>query len=170
MRVLPLVAAAAVPAVPLAQYVHRVRAESAGGAFVQRLVDAQEAFRRQQPGVGGFATAVESLTTACPGEASPPLSSEALTRVADLGFAVSLRPAEGAQAALADCHGRTTASDYYAAIQPSSVDAAPRLAFALTGSSGRVFVFFDGIAPLERDMAPGGLATPLDAVRSFRIP
>jgi hypothetical protein len=31
-------------------------------------------------------------------------------------------------------------------------------------------VFFDGIAPLESDMAAGGLAVPLDTLEQFKIP
>jgi hypothetical protein len=89
---------------------------------------------------------------------------------AESGFDVSLRPAQGASTASADCHGQATTTDFYAALQPASVAAAPRRAYAVTGLSGRVFVFFDGVAPLEADMAPGGLATPLDTLGTFRIP
>ena len=37
-------------------------------------------------------------------------------------------------------------------------------------ATGRIYVFFDGVAPLERDMAAGGLATPLESVPTFKIP
>jgi hypothetical protein len=39
----------------------------------------------------------------------------------------------------------------------------------MTGT-GRIFVFFDGVAPLESDMRPEGLATPLESVPAFKIP
>jgi hypothetical protein len=91
-------------------------------------------------------------------------------RARNQGFHVVLRAAEGAGAAAADCHGRPTTTDFYAALEPVSAESAPRRAYAVTGSAARVFVFFDGLAPLERDMAPGGLATPLESLGVFRIP
>jgi hypothetical protein len=62
-----------------------------------------------------------------------------------------------------------TVSDYYAAAAPRSVQTAGQQAFAML-AAGRIYVFFDGIAPLERDMTPDGLAVPLDALRTFKIP
>lgn len=67
-----------------------------------------------------------------------------------------------------DCHGRATSSDFYAAVAPrSALDG--RQAMAML-SWGRIYVFFDGIAPLESDMGPRGLAVPLDRLESFKIP
>jgi hypothetical protein len=60
-------------------------------------------------------------------------------------------------------------SDYYASAEPGSSRPPAHQAFAVT-SAGRVFVFFDGIAPRERDMAPGGTATPLEQVPALKIP
>jgi hypothetical protein len=60
------------------------------------------------------------------------------------------------------------ASDYYSAAQPiTPLDG--RQAFAMTARA-RIYVFFDGIAPRESDMRPGGLAVPLDTVERFKIP
>ena len=53
-----------------------------------------------------------------------------------------------------------------------SAEAFEAITTTLSGSNGarRVYVFVDGVAPREADMAPGGLATPLEAMPSFRIP
>jgi hypothetical protein len=67
-----------------------------------------------------------------------------------------------------DCHGRQLTSDYYVAAEPAN-EFTGLLAFAAT-SRGRVYVFFDGIAPAERDMDAGGLAVPLDTLDTFKIP
>jgi hypothetical protein len=86
-----------------------------------------------------------------------------------LEYEVKVRAAEGATPLPPDCHGRPTTSDYYASAVPTSAAAAGQQAFAMT-ATGRIFVFFDGIAPLERDMTPSGLATPLESVPTFKIP
>jgi len=168
LRLTPLVAALGVAAIPLWQYGRKVQAETAGGAFVRQLAEAQLEFHRRY--AAHFATALDSLTTPCAGQPGAVLDIRAVRHVVERGFAVVVRAAAGAPEGPADCHGRPTATDYYAALQPVSADAAPRQAYALTGLSGRVFLFFDGIAPLERDMAPGGLATPLDELGTFKIP
>jgi hypothetical protein len=168
LRFVPLVAALGVAAIPLWQYGQRLQAEAAGEAFLRQFAEAQLAFRRAHP--PNFATALESLTMACAGEPGTALDPGAVRTIRARGFDLVVRPAQGAAEGTADCHGRPTAADYYAALQPSSSEAAPRQAYGLTGLSGRVFVFFDGLAPLENDMAPGGLATPLDTLSAFRIP
>jgi type II secretory pathway pseudopilin PulG len=161
-------AALGAAALPLWQYSRKVQAEAAGEAFLRQLADAQLEFRRGH--AAHFATALESLTTPCPGAPGAPLDAGAVRGVGERGFVVLLRPVAGASEGAPDCHGRPTVTDYYVALQPASADAAPRQAYALTGRSGRIFVFFDGLAPLERDMAPGGLATPLDELGTFKIP
>ena len=168
VRTLPLAAALAVAAIPLVQHGRRMQAEAAGEDFMRRLAQSQQAFRQRQH--AGFAATIDSLTAPCPGEAQAVLDVKAVTGVQRSGFILLLRAANGATLEAPDCQGRQTVSDYYASLQPASVEAAPRLAYAMTGRSAQVFVFFDGIAPLEPDMAAGGLATPLDALGSFRIP
>jgi len=168
IRVVPLVAAVFVAALPLARHVQRAQAEAAGVTFLERLAAAQQAFRTG-PGHGGYATDVDTLTTGC-GAASGLLPAAEVARARAAGFAIVLRAAEPATTLPPDCRGKATASDYYAAAQASGPDAPPQQAFALTGSSGRIYLFFDSIAPLERDMAPGGLATPLEGRGTFRIP
>lgn len=168
IRVAPLVAAVLAAALPLARHVQRAKAEAAGVAFLERLAAAQQAFR-DGPGHGGYATDVDTLTKGC-GASSALLPAADMDRAREAGFAIVLRAAEEATALPPDCRGKATASNYYAAAQASGPDAPPQQAFALTGSSGRIYLFFDGIAPLERDMAPGGLATPLEALGTFRIP
>jgi hypothetical protein len=85
------------------------------------------------------------------------------------GYATQLRAAEGATTLAVDCHGRAMVSNYYISAVPRSVDSPGQRAFAAT-AAGRIFVFFDGVAPLESDMAPTGLATPLETLSTFKIP
>jgi hypothetical protein len=85
------------------------------------------------------------------------------------GYVLTLRAATHGTPSGVDCHGRPTTSDYYAAIAPAPERTDGRRAFAMT-SQNPVFVFFDGIAPTEADMASGGLATPRDLLETFRIP
>jgi hypothetical protein len=167
-RIVPLIATLAVVAIPLGEHARTVRAEAAGLAFLQQLAAAQQAFRK---GRGGFAATLDSLTRPCPGDgATVPLGPASVRAVIDRGFDVVLRPSEGATPSPADCLGLATTTGFYAAVQPSSIEAPPHQAYATTGVSGRIFVFFDGIAPLERDMAAGGLATPVEALAAFKIP
>jgi hypothetical protein len=79
-----------------------------------------------------------------------------------------LRAAARAATVGTDCHGRATASDFYAAVQPMD-EWAGRQAMAAS-AWGRIYVFFDGLPPLERDMEAGGLAVPLDTLDIFKIP
>lgn len=168
LRLVPLAAALGVAAIPLWQYGRRVQAETAAEAFLGQLTQAQLAFRQRNG--SRFATTLESLTTGCPGDGGRALDAGAVQAIVARGFLVTVRAAARTEAGAPDCHGRPTAADYYAALQPASADAAPRRAYGMTGQDGRVFVFFDGLAPIERDMTPGGLATPLDQVGRFRIP
>ena len=167
LRYAPLILALGIAAIPVAQHVEARRAEAWGEAFLVRLLNAQREFQRRSG--AGFAATLEALTAACPG-ASATLDAGEVDRVSNHGFHIVLRPADGSRTAAADCNGRPTTIDFYVALEPASADSAPRRAYASTGSGGRIFVFFDGLAPAERDMAPGGLATPLEVLGTFRIP
>lgn len=153
-------------AIPLMRHVERERAEGLAADFLHSLHAAQQEFRTGP--AGGYAASFESLTTACPGQ-GPALTPHALDQLARVGYAPLLRPAGAAQAGRPDCHGRPTVTDYYAAAAPMSTAAAGRQAFAML-AAGRIFVFFDGVAPLEPDMTGEGLAVPLDSLRTFTIP
>lgn len=166
--IVPLVGAVIVAALPLVRYVQKRTAESGAADFLRRVQVAQHAFRASQP-AAGYAASFESLTAPCPGGRPGMLRGDAISSLEQLGYAAQLRAAEGATPLALDCHGRPTVSDYYAAASPRSVASAGQQAFAAT-AAGRIFVFFDGIPPLERDMAPSGLATPLDALGTFKIP
>jgi hypothetical protein len=167
-RAVPILGIVVVAALPLVNYARREQAEAAAAGFLQKLRTGQEAFRTR--GGIGYASELSSLTFPCPGQTSSPLNPDDLSLVAAAGYEVALWPAASAETQGVDCHGRSTVSDYYAFAQPRSPETPARQAFATTASAGRIFVFFDGIAPLESDMGPGGLATPLDAVESFKIP
>jgi hypothetical protein len=140
-------------------------AEQDAAQALEALVDAQRAFRKTGGG-GGYATDLESLIRPCSGGTIAALSNAADIAAGD--YRLVLRPARRAAIVGTDCHGKATADDFYAAVHPAHAWAG-RQAMAAT-SIGRIYVFFDGIAPLERDMEFRGLAVPLDAVETFKIP
>ncbi len=157
-----VVGIAAAIGVPVVTFTTMKRAEDLAVERIQQVYEAQRAFRARG-GRGGYATSVESLTTACPeGERA------VLDRWAVGGYVLTVRAAASARPAGTDCHGRPTAGDFYAAARPAGPFAG-RLAPAVT-SRGRVFVFFDGVPPAEDDMRFGGLAVSLDALAGFKIP
>ena len=59
--------------------------------------------------------------------------------------------------------------DYYIALMPATSWSPSQHAYAMR-SDGRIFLFFDGVAPKPADMEIGGLATPLDGLGQFKIP
>ena len=163
---LGLLGIAASIARPVIMYARMNRAEKLAAITIAAVVDAERAFR-SAGGNGGFASDLASLTTPCPGQAAPALVIPAA--LSGFDYAVSLRPAEGATTGRgADCHGRPTTMDFYAAVAPLT-SIAGRQAFAVT-ARGRAYVFFDGLPPRERDMSAGGLAIPADRLPVFRIP
>lgn len=158
------------------------------------LVDAQRAFLSGS-GRGRYAASLESLITPCPGAAtSTPLRRIAATgyaltvrarageplaaagsddrrpHAASRDPGASIRQASeppGLEASVPiDCHGRPTASDFVASAAPirPGIDGLRALSVS---SDGRIFVFFDGVPPTEIDMAPRGLAMPLDNLRKI---
>jgi type II secretory pathway pseudopilin PulG len=165
--IIPVVGIALAVAMPLTRHVQKVRAEHAAAAFLTELHAAQQLFRRANA-AGGYASELASLTTSCPA-GGPPAMTVSPDRLADAGYRVRLRAADGSRRLTADCHGRPTASDYYAAAEPMATETPAEQAFAVT-SAGRIFVFFDRLAPLERDMSSGGLATAIDDLGAFTIP
>jgi hypothetical protein len=163
----PLLGAAVALAWPFARYAIKIRNEATALDVIREVRDAQRAYHGR-PGAAGFAGSVAALTTACP-DAAAALAASQLTRLSGAGYELILRPRAGARSAGLDCRGEAIVEDYYAGVQPVSAATAAQRAYAATGE-GDVFVYFDGVAPLERDMAAGGLATPAAALESFRIP
>lgn len=163
----PMLGIVIVTLIPFVRYAQQTRAESAASAFLGRVHAGQQAFRVSH-GNAGYASALDSLTMSCQGGSGVPIPASDVAALERAGYHPTLRPAELAVTAALDCHGRPLVSDYYASVSPRSVEAPGRQAFAVT-STGRIFVFFDGIAPLERDMA-AGLATPLGSLETFKIP
>jgi hypothetical protein len=166
--VLPAIGVLVVGAIPFVRYAQKSRIESATAQLLREVHVAQEGFRNAGNG-SGYATALESLLQPCPGATTMPLTATAIASIRAAGYELNVRPAEGAVPSLADCHGRPTTSNYYASMAPRSIESPGQQAYALT-ATGTIYVFFDGVAPLERDMAPGGLATPLESVPTFKIP
>jgi hypothetical protein len=129
---------------------------------MQQVHAAQRAFRARSSH-SGYATSVESLIRPCP-DGRPAVLDQWAVR----GYVLSVRAAHDARVGGVDCHGRPTASDFYASAQPAGAFDG-RLALAVT-SRGRVFVFFDGVPPREDDMRFGGLAVSVEALAGFKIP
>jgi hypothetical protein len=96
------------------------------------------------------------------------LSPDIRERLEDAGYHLELRAAEGARPRGADCHGLPLADDFYVSVAPLGSDGVPRQAFASRGD-GHIYLFYDGIAPLESDM-DGGLATRVEDRERFVIP
>ncbi len=168
MLALPVIGAIAVIGLPLMRYAEKTRAEATAVEFLRRVQSAQEVFAAA--GSPGYASDLLSLTTPCEGHSTAALTTVAVSTLIGAGYQVRVRPAQGAEKRGPDCHGRPTVTDYYASVEPRSPEIVAQQAYALTATGGAVFVFFDGVAPRERDMAPGGLATPLEAAGAFEIP
>jgi hypothetical protein len=141
----------------LASRLQMVRHEQEAADRLAAIADAQEAFRADG-GRGGYASSLESLTSACPGAGTPMLR-ERLTggRIVTGGYAFSLRPHRDATPAGTDCFGRVTMTDFVASAAPISVGVDGLRAMSVVAGR-RLFVFFDGVAPAEADMTSGGLA------------
>lgn len=164
----PLAGMLIVAGYPLVSHLQRVARETKAERRLTELRQAQEAFRAGDGG-GGYATALASLTTRCPAASGTPTPAIPALGGPDTvnGYVMTVRAAASSRPVGVDCHGQPTSSDYYAAVAPVATDG--RRAFAMT-SDGRVYVFFDGVAPTETDMAPGGTATPREALDTFKIP
>jgi hypothetical protein len=123
--------------------------------LLEQVWSAQETFRAGA-GQGAYASTWASLIDGCDGRAAGPLPAGALADVTAAGYRVTLRPASGAWSA-ADCAGHPTVSEYFVSVEPHSTASPAQEAFAMS-ADGRQFMFGDGVAPNERDIAPGGLA------------
>jgi hypothetical protein len=164
----PLIGILVAGSLPFVRYLQKTRAETLAAEFLQRVHEKQVMV---QLGVreNGFLVTLSSLVTACPRTISNVLTPEHLRTVEAAGYEVGVRPADGSTPGPPDCHGRPTASDYYAWARPRSVQSPGTQAFAMT-ATGEIYVFFDGVAPLELDMTATGLATALKSVPAFKIP
>ena len=162
---MPLAGIALLLAWPFGRYALKVRDEAQAMNVVREVRRAQETFRASS---AGYASAIESLTAGC-GSGAAPMSRATLADLERAGYELQLRPHQLAATFGSDCHGRATVDDYYLGVQPRGARVAGQRAYGAT-SRGDVFVFFDGLAPLERDMTPDGLATPSEALSAFRIP
>jgi hypothetical protein len=165
--ILPVAGVLIALAWPFSRYAMKVRAETTALQVLEEIRLAQTAFRTNG-GRGGYASSLDSLTRSC--DSSPAVLAEStLADLRTLGYEALLRARVGAAAVATDCLGRPTVQDYYVALQPVSATVDGQRAFA-AAAEGDAFVFFDGLAPLEADMAAGGLATPVGALTAFRIP
>ena len=161
---LPIAGLVVATSVPIARYEWRDQRERVAIDVVRQAVEAQRRFRER---TGAYATSPASLTTLC-GDVPAWLSADIQHRLHEAGYYLELRAAEGAHRAGPDCHGLPLADDYYVSVAPLASDGVPRQAFASRGD-GHIYLFYDGIAPLESDMA-GGLATRVEDRERFVIP
>jgi hypothetical protein len=161
---LPLCGAVAAAAVPLARYAEKNRQEGVAVDFLRDVHAAQQRFREMH---GGYATELVSLTDVC-GDGAPLLPPTRVDVLHGAGYSLQLRALDSAAVIRRDCRDRALAADYYVAASPRSSASPAQRAFAASGD-GRIYVFFDGVAPIEKDMK-GGLATPLETLNTFRIP
>jgi hypothetical protein len=99
--------------IPLLTFTGMKRAEDHAMEQFQQVYVAQRAFRARS-GQGGYATSVESLTTPCP-DGLPAVLDQWAVR----GYVLSVRAARDARVGGVDCHGRPTASDFYASARPA---------------------------------------------------
>ncbi len=160
---LPVIGLLMAIGVPLARYAMKDRHELAAIDIVSRVHTAQYALHRR---VGAYATDLATLQAPCGG---PPMLGEDLAGAAHgIGYEVRLRPADGAEMRGSDCHGRPLAGDYVVTAAPASAWNVGRQAFAMRGD-GRIYLFYDGIPPHERDIVDG-LPTPVEARDVFTIP
>ena len=166
-RLIPIAGVAIALAWPFARYAVKLRSEAAALEVLEDIRAAQVAFQTAG-GRGAFAVSTDSLTVPCEGT-SAVLPKTVLTDLAGRGYEVILRTRDRIDPNGVDCHGRPTAPDYYVGVQPISDTAAGLRAYAATAHS-EPFAFFDGLAPRESDFGPGGLAVPVTALTTFRIP
>ena len=162
--VVPAVGVVIAVSAPLVRYAARERNERTAIMLVTQVHRAQLALRSQ---AGGFATDVNSLLMPCPGNAAL-LGSAAIEELARSDYRLELRAAAGARVDMVDCNGRPLATDYFVTATPVAPTSAGRQAVA-GRSDGRVYLFYDGLAPREIDI-DRGLATPVAARDTFKIP
>ncbi len=152
---------------PLVTVLTVKRREHAASLRLQAIAAAQRVFRAGA-GRGGYATTLESLIAPCPGGETTILPANLGDEGGvTAGYHTSLRAARDAAATGVDCHGRPTSDEFLASTRPlrPGVDGIRAMSVR---SDGRIYLFFDAVPPNEQDMAPGGLAMPLDALT--RIP
>jgi type II secretory pathway pseudopilin PulG len=160
----PVIGICLAAALPLARHAQKQRDE---GAAVRALRNIQQVQGRFKAAVGSYATDAATLAAGCPG-VDAALPADLFANLAGAGYVLQLRPAADGTTVGRDCHGRPTATDYYLAAAPRTSREAADKAFA-GRADGQLFFFVDGVAPREADMA-GGLAIPIDALESFKIP
>lgn len=162
--IVPLVGMALVAALPAVWAAQGRRDEEQAIAALGRVREAQERFRAE---VGDYATDLSSLTAGCGGAAPAELAGLS-GQLRDHGYALTLRAREGTPAAGQDCHGRPTGRDYYVAAAPVAGRTNGHRAYAAL-ADGRIYVFFDQVAPRETEIA-AGLSPALDTLDHFTIP
>ena len=161
---LPVLGTLAVLSLPFLRHAEKVRRDA---VVIEALADIRAAQDALFARTGGYATDLETLSGPCGAAAGVPWR-DPEARLAEVEFVLVLRAAADTASAGPVCAGRALAHDYYVAAAPASARNLSQQAFAAR-ADGRVFVFYDGVAPRESDMA-SGLATPLEAVGTFRIP
>lgn len=151
-------------AVPLTRYALRERYEQTAIEVLREVQHAQRSLHQRS---GAYAVTSVSLTSPC-GDSPAWLRASSLERLSEVGYVMELRAAREGSNSSADCHGEPLVTAYYVAVRPESANAIARQAFAAS-SDGHIYLFYDGIPPVEADMQTG-LATRVEARDTFKIP
>jgi prepilin-type N-terminal cleavage/methylation domain-containing protein len=151
-----VVSAIAIPALLRAKVTAN---ETAALGSVRAVNSAQTAYA-SAAAQGGYSTSFTSLTQGCPGSSqgflSPDLAGDPAKKS---GYNVSLA-AGTLGAGPQDCNGVATSVGYYLTATPISVGLTGNRGFAST-SPGVIYFTFDGSAPSEAQMRPGGGGNPI---------
>jgi hypothetical protein len=162
---------------PLVNRQIRMGRENAAIEWLLAVGEAQERFRATH---GGYAATLQSLVEPCPddtpgaagtssipstprplGSPGTPGTPGPIGTLSTPGYETALRPAQDAGDGPIDCHGRVSSTNFYVSARPVVMSRDGFRGMAMT-SAGRIFVFLDGVPPAEREMGPGGMATPLE--------
>jgi type IV pilus assembly protein PilA len=157
VAVIGVIAAIAVPALLRA----RMSGNEASAIGSLRAVNSAETSYSAVAGMGGYATLLATLATACPSSSvafiSPDLSADPSLKS---GYNITLTNGTGASPGLNDCNGTATQTAYYVTAIPVAPGFSGQRGFATTGN-GTIFYDATGAAPTEAQMAPGGSGTAI---------
>lgn len=156
VSIIGIVAAIAVPALLRA----RIAANETSALGSLRAVNSAQTAYASAASAGGYATDLNVLAQACPGSnlgfISPDLAGNPAQKS---GYNVQL--AAGTQGAgPLDCNGTVSNMGYYLTAVPVTVGLTGKRGFAAT-SPAVIYFTYNGVAPTEAEMLPGGGGTPI---------
>jgi prepilin-type N-terminal cleavage/methylation domain-containing protein len=156
VALISILAALAVPALMRA----KMSGNEASALGSLKAINAGQAAYAAAAANGGFASQLDTLGIACPGQTttfiSPDLAADPSMKS---GYAIALT-AGSAPPGPNDCNGTQSRGGYYLTARPVSDGVTGRRAFATSGSQ---VIYFDagGVPPAEAAMQSGGGGTPI---------